>query len=73
VWFPHLFANKETHQEGSRVTELFQGWSVLLKREALEKVAPLDEQFDMYYQDNDLAQCLKKKKIKHALVKSTSR
>jgi glycosyltransferase involved in cell wall biosynthesis len=71
VWFPHLFTNKETHHEGYQVTELFQGWSVLIKREALERVIPLDEQFDMYYQDNDLAQCLKKKKVRHALVKDS--
>jgi GT2 family glycosyltransferase len=53
------------------VTELFQGWSVLIKREALNKIAPLDEQFDMYYQDNDFAECLKKKKIRHALVRAS--
>jgi len=71
VWFPHLFSNKETYHEGYQVTELFQGWSVLLKRSALNKVTPLDEQFDMYYQDNDLAECLKKQGIKHALVKDS--
>lgn len=71
VWFPHLFPNKETHHEGYKVTELFQGWSVLIKRAVLYKIFPLDEQFDMYYQDNDLAECLKKKKIKHALVKDS--
>ncbi len=69
IWFPHLFSNKETYQEGYNVTELFQGWSVLLKRTVLYKIFPLDEQFDMYYQDNDLAECLKEKGIRHALVK----
>ena len=71
IWFPYLFPNKETFQEGYRVTELFQGWSVLIKREALNKITPLDEQFDMYYQDNDFAECLKKKKIRHALVRAS--
>ena len=71
IWFPHLFPYKETFHEGYQVTELFQGWSVLIKREALNKIAPLDEQFDMYYQDNDLAECLKKEGIKHALVKDS--
>jgi len=71
IWFPHLFSNKETYQEGYNVTELFQGWSVLIKRSALDKITPLDEQFDMYYQDNDLAECLKKKKIRHALVRES--
>jgi len=69
IWFPHLFSNKETYQEGYNVTELFQGWSVLLKCTVLYKIFPLDEQFDMYYQDNDLAECLKEKGIRHALVK----
>jgi hypothetical protein len=70
IWFPHLFTNKETHHEGYQVTELFQGWSVLIKRTAFNKITPLDEQFDMYYQDNDFGECLKEKGIKHALVRN---
>jgi GT2 family glycosyltransferase len=64
-----LFPNKETYHEGHSVTELLQGWCIVIKRTALYKIMPLDEQFDMYYQDNDLAECLKEKGIKHALVK----
>lgn len=69
IWFPHLFSNMETYQEGYKVTELLQGWCIVIKRTALEKIMPLDEQFDMYYQDNDFAECLKQKGIKHALVR----
>jgi len=70
IWFPHLFPNMETFQEGYKVTELLQGWCIVIKRTALKKIMPLDEQFDMYYQDNDFAECLKQKGIKHALVKN---
>ena len=70
IWFPHLFPNKETYQEGYKVTELLQGWCIVIKRTAFDKIMPLDEQFDMYYQDNDFAESLKQKGIKHALVKN---
>lgn len=69
MWFPHLFTNGEIYHEGYTVTELLQGWSILIKRTDLEKITPLDEQFDMYYQDNDFAECLKQHNIKHALVR----
>jgi glycosyltransferase involved in cell wall biosynthesis len=68
-WYPHLFSNEETYHEGYGVTELFQGWCIAIKKDALRKILPLDEQFDMYYQDNDFAECLKKVGVKHALVK----
>jgi hypothetical protein len=71
IWFSYLFTNGETYHEGYHVTRLFQGWSVLLKRTAIDKIIPLDEQFDMYYQDNDLAECLREKGIKHALVRNS--
>lgn len=70
IWFSHLFPNMETYHEGYKVTELLQGWCIVIKRSALKKIMPLDEQFDMYYQDNDFAECLKQKGIKHALVKN---
>lgn len=71
LWFPHLFPNNETHRKGYTVTELLQGWSILIERTDLEKIAPLDEQFDMYYQDNDFAECLKQHSIEHALVRKS--
>jgi GT2 family glycosyltransferase len=47
------------------------GWSFAIKREVLEKLIPLDEDFDMYYQDNDLVERLKLLGVKHALVRNS--
>jgi GT2 family glycosyltransferase len=47
------------------------GWCLVVKKEALDKIGLFDEQFDMYYQDNDYAKILEKNGIKHALVKDS--
>jgi len=45
------------------------GWCIVIKKTALDKIVPFDEQFDMYYQDNDYAELIKKEGIKHAIVR----
>jgi GT2 family glycosyltransferase len=45
------------------------GWCIVIKKTALDKIIPFDEQFDMYYQDNDYAKMIESKGIKHALVR----
>jgi GT2 family glycosyltransferase len=70
-YYNDTFHFPKDYVEGYDVTRHLSGWSILIKKSALDAIAPLDEQFDMYYQDNDFSECLKKKKIKHALVKTS--
>lgn len=67
----HFSGHQGDYFESYIVSEAFMGWSVLIKRSALDKILPLDEQFDMYYQDNDFVECLKQQEIKHALVRDS--
>lgn len=67
----HFSGHQGDYFESYIVSEAFMGWSVMIKRSALDKILPLDEQFDMYYQDNDFVECLKSKGIKHALVRDS--
>ena len=67
-FYPKLFVGtKDYYLESYKVSESVCGWSILIKMESARMVFPLDEQFDMYYQDNDYAEVLKIKNIKHAL------
>jgi GT2 family glycosyltransferase len=69
-YFPyHFIGGQDTYYESYKVTEAFMGWCVVMRNDALKSVCPFDELFDMYYQDNDLAERLKEKNIKHALVR----
>jgi GT2 family glycosyltransferase len=68
-YYNDTFHFPKDYVEGYSVTRHVSGWSILIKKSALDTITPLDEQFDMYYQDNDFSESLKKKKIKHALVK----
>lgn len=54
--------------EGYRVRSELVGWCIIMRNEILTKVAPFDEQFDYYYQDNDYSYTLRRHNIKHALV-----
>jgi GT2 family glycosyltransferase len=67
----HFSGHQGDYFESYIVSEAFMGWSIMIKRSALDKILPLDEQFDMYYQDNDFVECLKQQKIKHALVRDS--
>jgi GT2 family glycosyltransferase len=69
-YFPnHFVGTLDDYLESWAVTEALQGWCTIIKRTALDKILPFDEQFDMYYQDNDYAEKLKQAGIKHALVR----
>jgi len=69
-YFPNHFVEpRNNYFESYAVTEAVQGWCTMIKRTALDNILPFDEQFDMYYQDNDYAERLKQAGIKHALVR----
>jgi GT2 family glycosyltransferase len=71
-YFPnHFVGTLDDYLESHSVTEALQGWCTVIKRTALDRVLPFDEQFDMYYQDNDYAERLKQQGIKHALVRDS--
>lgn len=67
----HFIESKDDYYESYKVSEALMGWSLVVKRTALDKITPFDEQFDMYYQDNDYAMMLEKNNIKHALVRNS--
>jgi len=68
---PYLSIEKFKHKPyhiGYRVPVEFVGWCNVLERSVFEKTGKLDEQFDLYFQDNDFAFTLKKHNILHAMV-----
>lgn len=67
----HFIETKYKYFQSYKVSEALMGWSLVIKRNALDKITPFDEQFDMYYQDNDYAMMLQKNNIKHALVRNS--
>lgn len=67
----HFINSPDQYFESYIVSEALMGWCLVIKRSALAKISPFDEQFDMYYQDNDYAEMLKIKGIKHALVRNS--
>lgn len=67
----HFIQSPDLYFESYSVTEAVMGWCLTIKRESLNKILPFDEQFDMYYQDNDYVEMLKRHGIKHALVRNS--
>jgi GT2 family glycosyltransferase len=67
----HFVGSEAKYYECYKVTEAVNGWCIVIKKCALDKILPFDEIFDMYYQDNDYAETLKSKGIKHALVRNS--
>lgn len=65
----HFLDRNDDYFESYKVSEALMGWSLVIKKTALDKITPFDEQFDMYYQDNDYAKMLEKHGIKHALAR----
>jgi GT2 family glycosyltransferase len=53
---------------GYRTSYEITGWSILVKKEVLDRINGFDEQFKFWYQDNDYALTLLHNKIKHALI-----
>lgn len=47
------------------------GWCIFQKREIYQKIGKLDERFEFWYADNDYAESIKRKGIKHALVRNS--
>ncbi|GAB3927680.1 glycosyltransferase family 2 protein [Mucilaginibacter myungsuensis] len=45
------------------------GWCIFVKRDTLQKIGELDEQFTFWYADNDYDLTLRKHKLRHALIK----
>lgn len=67
----HFLGSKHEYFESYKVSEAVMGWCIVIKNDALNMIRPFDEQFDMYYQDNDYAEMLKANGIKHALVRNS--
>jgi len=67
----HFIGMSEDYHENYKVTEFLSGWCLVMKRKVFDLLYPWDEQFDMYYQDNDYAKRLELLGIKHALVRDS--
>jgi len=68
-WHRHQIFNKDIPVHyGHRTSYEIAGWSILVKKEVLNKINGFDEQFTFWYQDNDYALTLQHNKIKHGLV-----
>lgn len=70
-WGNTFVGTKNKFIEGYQVSKFLMGWSLIIKKTSFDKILPFDEQFDMYYQDNDYAEVLKLNNIKHALVRNS--
>jgi GT2 family glycosyltransferase len=57
--------------EGYRVPIEFVGWCVVLYRHVFNTTGPFDENFDLYFQDNDFANTLRQHGVPHALIPSS--
>jgi GT2 family glycosyltransferase len=60
--------NKKPYHLGYRVPVEFVGWCFVVERSVFDITGPFDENFDLYFQDNDFAMTLKKHEILHAMV-----
>jgi hypothetical protein len=67
----HFIGSNEDYHESYKVNEFLTGWCYIIKKRVFELVYPWDEQFDLYYQDNDYAEKIKMLGIKHALVRDS--
>jgi GT2 family glycosyltransferase len=65
----HFMYGDLTYFESYNVTEFLGGWCIVMTKRVFDLVCPWDEDFDMYYQDNDYAKVIESKGIKHALVR----
>ena len=65
----HFMFEDDEYAESYNVTEFLGGWCIVMTKRVFDLVCPWDEDFDMYYQDNDYAKVIESKGIKHALVR----
>jgi len=56
---------------GYKIRRHVAGWCIFQKRSIYQKIGRLDERFEFWYADNDYAETLKRKNIKHALVRGS--
>lgn len=66
-WKPHAHVNNQVIR-GYRTSIELCGWCIVTKRATLDKIGPFDEQFDLFYQDNDYAAQLMRHQLTHLLV-----
>jgi len=67
----HFIGTNEDYHESYKLTEFLTGWCLVMRRRVFDLMYPWDEQFDMYFQDNDYAEVIKSLGIKHALVRDS--
>lgn len=67
----HFLGTEQDYYESYQVTEFLVGWCFVMNKRVWNAVYPWDEQFDLYYQDNDYAERIKELGIKHALVRDS--
>ncbi len=63
--------NHKPFHVGYRVAIEFVGWCFVVQRPVFDKVGKFDEQFELYFGDNDFALRLKHHSIIHAMVPSS--
>lgn len=56
---------------GYKVRRHVTGWCIFQKREIYSKIGKLDERFEFWYADNDYSETIRRKGIKHALVRNS--
>jgi GT2 family glycosyltransferase len=56
---------------GYQIRRHISGWCIFQKREIYQKIGKLDERFEFWYADNDYGETIKRKGIKHALVRNS--
>jgi len=67
----HFKNTDEDYWENYKVSEGLMGWSIIMKKRVWDIVYPWDENFDLYYQDNDYCETIKHNNIKHAVVRDS--
>jgi GT2 family glycosyltransferase len=63
--------NDKLYHIGYRVPIEFVGWCFITDKSIFKRTGDFDEQFDLYFQDNDFAMTLKKNSIIHAMIPSS--
>ena len=67
----HFLGSSDNYAENYTISEFLVGWCYVMTKRVFDLVSPWDEQFDLYYQDNDYAEILKQHNIRHALVRDS--
>lgn len=66
-WFNHRKFKKGAY-EGWEIGHEFTGWCIVLKTNSLKALLPLDEQFEFWFADNDMAQTMKRLGMRNAII-----